>query len=222
MAIEKTFAVAIRDGDELFLVHRIRCSSKGEIFHMPVTGREKDSQWRKWAPHESWHREGTLHRKAFDHKLTDAEQRQPPNTNFSGTAAVVEMQISARDASNRNVICDPVEFDEVFEIPADLLGAEVTARFTLDLAEAGISPSLPSPGLPLQGSNVIHLERIEGLVGASGFEPPASWSRTRRSTRLSHAPKNLIITLRFRRPRLIRSRSDCRECKSATAGPLPC
>src|SRR5439155_7875803 len=26
------------------------------------------------------------------------------------------------------------------------------------------------------------------LVGASGFEPPASWSRTRRSTRLSHAP----------------------------------
>jgi aerobic-type carbon monoxide dehydrogenase small subunit (CoxS/CutS family) len=26
------------------------------------------------------------------------------------------------------------------------------------------------------------------MVGASGFEPPASWSRTRRSTRLSHAP----------------------------------
>ena len=28
----------------------------------------------------------------------------------------------------------------------------------------------------------------QNLVGASGFEPPASWSRTRRSTRLSHAP----------------------------------
>src|SRR4051812_42979922 len=28
------------------------------------------------------------------------------------------------------------------------------------------------------------------MVGASGFEPPASWSRTRRSTRLSHAPIN--------------------------------
>ena len=26
------------------------------------------------------------------------------------------------------------------------------------------------------------------LVGARGFEPPASWSRTRRSTKLSHAP----------------------------------
>src|SRR5207249_310708 len=29
---------------------------------------------------------------------------------------------------------------------------------------------------------------LKELVGASGFEPPASWSRTRRSTRLSHAP----------------------------------
>src|SRR5580658_6885656 len=26
------------------------------------------------------------------------------------------------------------------------------------------------------------------MVGARGFEPPASWSRTRRSTKLSHAP----------------------------------
>ena len=31
-------------------------------------------------------------------------------------------------------------------------------------------------------------ELLKDLVGASGFEPPASWSRTRRSTRLSHAP----------------------------------
>ena len=29
---------------------------------------------------------------------------------------------------------------------------------------------------------------LKDLVGASGFEPPTSWSRTRRSTRLSHAP----------------------------------
>lgn len=26
------------------------------------------------------------------------------------------------------------------------------------------------------------------MVGAEGFEPPASWSQTRRSTRLSYAP----------------------------------
>src|ERR1700709_1237173 len=34
------------------------------------------------------------------------------------------------------------------------------------------------------------------MVGARGFEPPASWSRTRRSTKLSHAPTNsLSLTL---------------------------
>jgi hypothetical protein len=33
----------------------------------------------------------------------------------------------------------------------------------------------------------MYLQKVE-MVGASGFEPPASWSRTRRSTRLSHAP----------------------------------
>src|ERR1700733_7148102 len=29
---------------------------------------------------------------------------------------------------------------------------------------------------------------LKEMVGARGFEPPASWSRTRRSTKLSHAP----------------------------------
>ena len=36
---------------------------------------------------------------------------------------------------------------------------------------------------------------LKELVGASGFEPPASWSRTRRSTRLSHAPNSTSVTL---------------------------
>jgi hypothetical protein len=34
---------------------------------------------------------------------------------------------------------------------------------------------------------------LKDLVGASGFEPPASWSRTRRSTRLSHAPNAFSV-----------------------------
>jgi hypothetical protein len=32
------------------------------------------------------------------------------------------------------------------------------------------------------------------LVGVRGFEPPASASRTQRSTRLSHTPMPMIIT----------------------------
>ena len=32
------------------------------------------------------------------------------------------------------------------------------------------------------------------LVGAEGFEPSTSWSRTRRSTRLSHAPTRPFLS----------------------------
>ena len=41
----------------------------------------------------------------------------------------------------------------------------------------------------------IQNRRLKGMVGARGFEPPASWSRTRRSTRLSHAPKNQQLSV---------------------------
>lgn len=33
------------------------------------------------------------------------------------------------------------------------------------------------------------------LVGVRGFEPPASWSRTMRSTKLSHTPIKLKLKL---------------------------
>ena len=29
------------------------------------------------------------------------------------------------------------------------------------------------------------------MVGVRGFEPPASWSRTKHSTKLSHTPKRI-------------------------------
>jgi hypothetical protein len=32
------------------------------------------------------------------------------------------------------------------------------------------------------------------MVGARGFEPPASWSRTRRATRLRYAPREVKLT----------------------------
>ena len=39
---------------------------------------------------------------------------------------------------------------------------------------------------------VAHILGDRRLVGAEGFEPSTSWSRTRRSTRLSHAPIFLV------------------------------
>ena len=36
------------------------------------------------------------------------------------------------------------------------------------------------------------LKKREGVVGASGFEPPASWSRTRRSSQAEPRPDNVV------------------------------
>ena len=44
------------------------------------------------------------------------------------------------------------------------------------------------------------LKHIGFLVGVRGFEPPASWSRTKHSTKLSHTPvsqKKYLFLLTF-------------------------
>ena len=52
---------------------------------------------------------------------------------------------------------------------------------------------------------------LRNLVGASGFEPPASWSRTRRSTRLSHAPNSSVYYCAFLTQLNKIGRASCRE-----------
>src|SRR5580700_3135570 len=52
----------------------------------------------------------------------------------------------------------------------------------------------------------MQLQRVR-LVGASGFEPPASWSRTRRSSQAEPRPENAQI-------RIIRSLRDNRPCRN--------
>ena len=42
------------------------------------------------------------------------------------------------------------------------------------------------------GANKKRQLKTAVFVGARGFEPPTPWSRTRCSTRLSHAPKKVL------------------------------
>src|SRR5207249_7743000 len=55
--------------------------------------------------------------------------------------------------------------------------------------------------LAAQHVTIKHSSAIGNHIGLVGFEPTASWSRTRRSTKLSHSP-NWIV----RRARLLTSR----------------
>src|SRR5215831_3422300 len=61
----------------------------------------------------------------------------------------------------------------------------------------------------------------EKMVGARGFEPPTPWSRTRCSTRLSHAPTNVSLRPRIARrlPGVVPEQRN--EPALAVTAPLP-
>jgi hypothetical protein len=55
---------------------------------------------------------------------------------------------------------------------------------------------LRSEGDPIEEAlrvPLYHASSVENhFIGLVGFEPTASWSRTRRSTKLSHSPKSIV------------------------------
>jgi hypothetical protein len=67
---EHRYAVAVREGSDLWLTLWVRRSRKGEFFVMMPRGD------RDWDPHTSYHLDGTLHIKSFDHKFI-SQKRQP-------------------------------------------------------------------------------------------------------------------------------------------------
>src|SRR6266487_3861259 len=111
---EKMFAVAVRDGADLFLWLRIRRAASG-IYYVFATGREEEPDWKKWNPHGSYHKNGQFHHKSFDQKMLPQEQHQKPDSNFQGTKQMVTRPISSDEPRLVGVICDPTKFDEVTE-----------------------------------------------------------------------------------------------------------
>jgi hypothetical protein len=67
-----------------------------------------------------------------------------------------------------------------------VLTSEEVSRYFKATIEIGDRKELPERPFSSEGEK-LWIEKHE-MVGARGFEPPASWTRTRRSTRLSHAP----------------------------------
>ena len=72
------YAVAVRDGADLWLVLWVKRSTKSEYFVM--FPRDEPG----WDPHASYHRDGSLHQKSHDRKML-VFQRQVPGPAFKGT-----------------------------------------------------------------------------------------------------------------------------------------
>jgi hypothetical protein len=144
--MERMFGIAVRDGADLFLWMRLRRAATGVYYVLP-TGREYDSEWKKWNPHGSWHRDGRLHHKSFDQKEFPAEQKQEPNAAFKGTHNLITRGIASDEPRAFGVRCDPTKFSEIMEIPAGILSPKHYETHTsVDLSEPGLQPLLMGGG----------------------------------------------------------------------------
>jgi hypothetical protein len=113
---EQMIAVAIQDGEDLFLWLRIRRARSGEIYYTFPTGRS-EPEWKKWDPHGSLHADGRSHNKSFDRKIS-SQQRQKPDADFKGTVNFVTRPIAANEPRDFGVVCDKTKFTEAMELPA--------------------------------------------------------------------------------------------------------
>jgi hypothetical protein len=124
--VEYRYAVAIRDGPDLWLTLWVRRSPKPEFFVMQP---RSDGGW---DPHISYHFDGKLHGKSYGRTVLKAE-RQPLNDTFRGT---VHLGRYAGHGKSIVAICDPNAFDGVVEVESDVLGRG-HGQVVIDLVEPG-------------------------------------------------------------------------------------
>jgi hypothetical protein len=124
---EQKYAVAIRDGSELWLTLWVRCSRKGEIFVMyPRPDRD-------WDARASYHLDGTLHQKSYAH-VGISVKRQPLTEAFRGSEHLG--LYSGNGPKSTGAVSDPKAFDGVVIVEPGILGPR-DGSVGVDLVEPG-------------------------------------------------------------------------------------
>lgn len=129
---EHKYAVAVREGSDLWLVLWVRRSRKGEFFVMLPRG-ERD-----WDVHASYHLDGALHMKSDGRKVLPSTQHQPLTGTFRGTEPLVVF--SGYAPKSVGAICDPTAFSGVVEIAAGILGPR-DGQIAVDLVDPHSQPA---------------------------------------------------------------------------------
>jgi len=128
---EYRYAVALREGPDLWLTLWVRRSPKGEFFVMvPRDG--------EWDPHTSYHLDGSLHSKSYGRALSASRKKPQPLTGpFHGTEHLGAH--GGHGPKRVGAICDPTAFSGVVEFPPGVLGPR-HGSVAVDLIEPGCEP----------------------------------------------------------------------------------
>ena len=127
---EHRYAVALREGSDLWLTLWVRRSKKGEFFVMVP---RKD---RGWDPHTSYHLDGTLHMKSFDYKVL-SKKLQPLTDTFRGTEHLGAH--AGHGPKSVGAICNRADFSGVLEVEPGVLGPR-DGTVVVDLVEPDCEP----------------------------------------------------------------------------------
>jgi len=133
---EHRYAVAVREPTGLWLTLWVRRSRKGEFFVMVPRGD------RDWDPHTSYHLDGTLHMKSFDHKFGPPQKRQPLTGAFRGTEHLGIY--GGHGPKSIGAVCDPTAFSGIVEVGPGVLGPR-DGWVTVDLVEPDCEPIIAVP-----------------------------------------------------------------------------
>jgi hypothetical protein len=135
----RMYAVAVRDGPELFLFCRIRRTVTGDVYILPP---RSDSNWN---PHVTYHASGHSPVKPDDPPY-HVSHWQRPDPHFQRTRPMSIMGIAAAEPGLTNMPCKVEDYAEVFEISVSDLKPEIgRTMLSVDLTEPSGQPII-SPG----------------------------------------------------------------------------
>jgi hypothetical protein len=129
---ERRYAVAVREGTDLWLTLWVRRSPAGEFFVL-VPRRDRD-----WDIHASYHLDGRLHMKSHGRMDLPPIRCQPLTGTFRGTQPLVAF--AGYGPKSVGAICDPTAFSGLVEVPPGILGPR-NGQIAVDLVEPGCQPA---------------------------------------------------------------------------------
>jgi hypothetical protein len=125
---EFIYAVAVREGGQLFLTMTVRRAPKGDVY--VIYPRQEDN------PHASYHHNGRFHQKRGEHESME-EQRQPLDASFRGSEHMG--MYGGHGPKIIGAVCNPDNFTDVMEVQPGILGRN-DGFVAVDLVEPGCQP----------------------------------------------------------------------------------
>jgi hypothetical protein len=140
---EFRYAVAVREGAELYMTFFIRRDPKGDVYLMIPRGPGTEN------PHASYHRDGTFHQKGHD-RVMRREKRPPLTGGFKGCQ---HLDVYGGHAPKVvGVTCDATKLTSVLEVPNELLTDD--GFVAVDLVEPGCENQIINLFNPVHSTHV--------------------------------------------------------------------